>query len=57
MQLSRLVLPAPLGPMTAWIVPCRTVSPTSSSAVTPPKASFNPDASSRVSPGAQAHCR
>ena len=37
MQLKTLVLPAPLGPMTAKISPLLTVKPTPSSAVIPPK--------------------
>ena len=37
MQLKRLVLPAPLGPMTAVSLPRSTSKATSSSAVTPPK--------------------
>ena len=36
MQLSRLVLPAPLGPMMAWMSPWATLKLTPSSARTPP---------------------
>src|SRR5574341_2184618 len=38
-QLSRLVLPAPLGPISANSSPCSTASDTSSSTVKPPKRS------------------
>ena len=39
-------LPAPFGPMSAWIVPGSTVNETSSSAVIPPKRTVRPSATS-----------
>ena len=42
MQFRRLVLPAPLGPMMAWMSPWRTVRLTSFRARTPPKAQAEP---------------
>src|SRR4051812_17099454 len=44
--LSRVVLPAPLGPMMPRISPGATVSDTLSTAVTPPKRTVTPRASS-----------
>src|SRR2546423_14252979 len=37
MTLTSVVLPAPLGPMRPWMVPCSTSSDTPSTACTPPK--------------------
>src|ERR1700682_3058824 len=37
MTLTRVVLPAPLGPIRPWIAPCSTSSDTPSTAPTPPK--------------------
>src|SRR5690242_8049712 len=37
MTLTSVVLPAPLGPIRPWIVPCSTPSDTPSTACTPPK--------------------
>jgi hypothetical protein len=51
MQLSRLVLPAPLGPIRAWMLPWATWKLTSSRALTPPKCSVTPVISSWSAPG------
>src|ERR1700681_4295927 len=46
--LKNVVFPAPFGPISAWIVPSRTFSDTSSTARTPPKTFEMPVASSRI---------
>src|SRR5512141_2867797 len=48
MQLSRLVFPAPLGPMTPWIVPSRTERETPDRAFNPPKAKVTPSMTSEL---------
>src|ERR1700733_5270098 len=65
-RLKQVVLPAPFGPMSAWIVPARTLSDTSSTATKPPNSrvkclvsrmvSFTPDVSFNKVPCAVADC-
>src|SRR5581483_6232900 len=50
---KNVVFPAPLGPMSAWIVPSRTASETSSTARTPPKPFETPVASSSTAPASR----
>ena len=46
---SSVVLPAPLGPMTAWMRPCSTSRLTSSVATMPPKCLDNADTRNKTS--------